>query len=117
MRSISQSISYEVNLFFLFLCLIFFSGSLRIIDFNLIQIEISLIFCCYPVFLILFVSLLAELNRTPFDFSEGESELVSGFNIEYGGTGFRFIFLAEYLRILFSRIFVSYVFVGIKSES
>jgi len=48
-----------------------------------------------------FVSALAETNRTPFDFAEGESELVSGFNVEYGRVGFALIFIAEYARILF----------------
>jgi len=47
------------------------------------------------------ISCVAETNRTPFDFSEGESELVSGFNIEYGAKGFMLIFMAEYARILF----------------
>jgi NADH-ubiquinone oxidoreductase chain 1 len=55
---------------------------------------------------------LAETNRTPFDFAEGESELVSGFNIEYGAGGFALIFLAEYARILFMSILFSLLFLG-----
>lgn len=54
-----------------------------------------------PVGALWFVRCLAETNRTPFDFAEGESELVSGFNIEYGRGGFALIFIAEYARILF----------------
>lgn len=59
-----------------------------------------------------FISRLAETNRTPFDFAEGESELVSGFNIEYGAGGFALIFLAEYARILFIRMLFSLLFLG-----
>jgi NADH-ubiquinone oxidoreductase chain 1 len=55
---------------------------------------------------------LAETNRTPFDFAEGESELVSGFNVEYGRGGFALIFLAEYSRILFIRMLFVVVFLG-----
>jgi len=55
---------------------------------------------------------LAETNRTPFDFAEGESELVSGFNVEYGGGGFALIFLAEYARILFIRLLFCIIFLG-----
>jgi NADH-ubiquinone oxidoreductase chain 1 len=55
---------------------------------------------------------LAETNRTPFDFAEGESELVSGFNVEYRRGGFALIFLAEYSRILFIRILFSLIFLG-----
>jgi NADH-ubiquinone oxidoreductase chain 1 len=58
------------------------------------------------------VRCLAETNRTPFDFAEGESELVSGFNIEYRRGGFALIFLAEYARILFIRILFSLIFLG-----
>ena len=61
---------------------------------------------------IIFISCLAETNRTPFDFAEGESELVSGFNVEYARGGFALIFLAEYSRILFIRILFVIVFLG-----
>merc|ERR1719319_215650 len=58
------------------------------------------------------VLLLAETNRTPFDFAEGESELVSGFNIEYGGLGFALIFMAEYARIIMIRLIFSLIFIS-----
>jgi len=56
------------------------------------------------------VSALAETNRTPFDFAEGESELVSGFNVEYGRAGFALIFIAEYARILFLSVVLRLIF-------
>lgn len=62
--------------------------------------------------LLWFVSCLAETNRTPFDFAEGESELVSGFNTEYSAGGFAIIFMAEYSRILFIRAVCSILFLG-----
>jgi len=65
-----------------------------------------------PVFFIWFVTCVAETNRAPFDFAEGESELVSGFNIEYGSAGFALIFLAEYANILVIRLFTALVFLG-----
>lgn len=61
------------------------------------------LFILPPLAVVWLISCLAETNRTPFDFAEGESELVSGFNIEYGGVGFAIIFMAEYARIIFIR--------------
>jgi len=58
-----------------------------------------------------FVISVAETNRTPFDFAEGESELVSGFNIEYGRVGFALIFIAEYARIYFMSCVITLVFI------
>lgn len=58
------------------------------------------------------VCILAETNRAPFDFVEGESELVSGFNVEYGGVGFSIIFIAEYRMVLFMGVLTSVVFLG-----
>jgi len=63
-----------------------------------------------PLVGMVFVSALAETNRTPFDFAEGESELVSGFNVEYGRVGFALIFMAEYARILFIGTVIRLIF-------
>lgn len=65
-----------------------------------------------PIVVIIFISSVAETNRTPFDFAEGESELVSGFNIEYGSVIFAMIFMAEYARILFIGCLLSSIFVS-----
>uniref|UniRef100_A0AAU8G8G6 NADH-ubiquinone oxidoreductase chain 1 n=1 Tax=Colposcenia aliena TaxID=3101724 RepID=A0AAU8G8G6_9HEMI len=111
-RSIAQSISYEVSFFLMVYCLLFFNSSAEMINFLVIQSYVWIIIFMFPVFIMLFISFLAELNRTPFDFSEGESELVSGFNIEYGGSGFAFLFLSEYLNIIFCGVFLAVVFLG-----
>lgn len=63
------------------------------------------------------MSFLAESNRTPFDFAEGESELVSGFNTEYTGGGFALIFIAEYASILFLRGLFTVIFLGGATDS
>nr|YP_010987689.1 NADH dehydrogenase subunit 1 [Psyllopsis discrepans]WON66121.1 NADH dehydrogenase subunit 1 [Psyllopsis discrepans] len=111
-RSVAQSVSYEVSFFLMILCLLFFSSSLSLLDFTEIQEKVWGLMYTFPIFIMLVVSFLAELNRSPFDFSEGESELVSGFNVEYGGSGFAFIFLAEYLSILFASMFICMMFMG-----
>lgn len=64
----------------------------------------------FPVCLVWFVTCLAETNRAPFDFAEGESEIVSGLNVEYSATPFAFIFIAEYINIIFMSVLTSALF-------
>jgi NADH-ubiquinone oxidoreductase chain 1 len=81
-------------------------------QFLLFSILLVIDFFTFPLSLVWFISCLAETNRTPFDFAEGESELVSGFNIEYGAGGFALIFLAEYASILFMSLLFCVIFWG-----
>lgn len=112
LRAIAQTISYEVALVLILLCVLFLIERFNFLYFDLFQKNCWLFFVFFFISLIWVVSMLAETNRTPFDFAEGESELVSGFNIEYGAGGFALIFLAEYARILFIRMFFCLVFLG-----
>ena len=112
LRSVAQTISYEVRL-----ALILISRILIIIDFNIIillkyQNLIWFLFLIFPLRICWFSSRLAETNRTPFDFAEGERELVSGFNVEYRRGGFALIFLAEYSRILFISLLFVLLYLG-----
>jgi len=111
-RSISQTISYEVSIILIFLIFIFFISRFNFIIFSFIQEIIWHIFLSYIIFLLWLSIILAESNRTPFDFSEGESELVSGFNTEYYGGLFSLIFICEYGIIIFLRIITSILFLG-----
>nr|AML26331.1 NADH dehydrogenase subunit 1 [Hydrophilidae sp. BMNH 1274336] len=112
MRSVAQTISYEVSLALIFLSFLFLTMSLSLSSFYINQYYLWFLFLCLPLSMILFVSLLAETNRTPFDFAEGESELVSGFNVEYSSGGFALIFMAEYASILFMSMICCMVFLG-----
>lgn len=91
---------------------LFLVGSFRFIEIREQQSTIWLRFIMLPVSFVWFVTCVAETNRAPFDFAEGESELVSGFNIEYGSAGFALIFLAEYANILIMRLFSAILFFG-----
>lgn len=112
LRAVAQTISYEVRLALIILSIIFLIGNYNFIYFNIYQNYLWFLFLCFPLALVWFASSLAETNRTPFDFAEGESELVSGFNVEYRRGGFALIFLAEYARILFISILFAVVFLG-----
>nr|AMN09015.1 NADH dehydrogenase subunit 1 [Cylindrotoma sp. ZK-2016] len=112
LRAVAQTISYEVSLALILLSFIFLIGNYNLLSFELYQSYIWFIFISFPLFLVWFASSLAETNRTPFDFAEGESELVSGFNVEYSSGGFALIFLAEYASILFMSMLMVIMFLG-----
>nr|YP_009441707.1 NADH dehydrogenase subunit 1 [Hydrochus carinatus]AOY39239.1 NADH dehydrogenase subunit 1 [Hydrochus carinatus] len=112
MRAVAQTISYEVSLSLILLSFLFMVLSLNLLEFMKFQKFIWFIFLMFPLCLMWFVSSLAETNRTPFDFAEGESELVSGFNVEYSSGGFALIFLAEYSNILFMSMLCCMLFLG-----
>lgn len=112
LRAVAQTISYEVSLALILLSFVFLIGSYNILDFYLYQKNLWFLIISFPLAIVWFTSCLAETNRTPFDFAEGESELVSGFNVEYRRGGFALIFLAEYARILFIRILFVVIFIG-----
>lgn len=112
LRSVAQTISYEVRLVLILMCFIFLILRFDIADFMKFQENVWFLFINFPICLIWVVSRLAETNRTPFDFAEGESELVSGFNVEYSSGGFAIIFLAEYSNILFIRMICRLIFLG-----
>nr|YP_009512554.1 NADH dehydrogenase subunit 1 [Sicyonia japonica]AXJ93108.1 NADH dehydrogenase subunit 1 [Sicyonia parajaponica] len=112
LRAVAQTISYEVSLALILLSFIFLVGGFNLELFSLYQRDLWLLWFTFPLALVWFGSCLAETNRTPFDFAEGESELVSGFNTEYSSGGFALIFMAEYASILFMSMLFSLIFLG-----
>nr|QXJ42355.1 NADH dehydrogenase subunit 1 [Sepioloidea lineolata] len=111
-RAVAQSISYEVSMSLILLSCLIFVGSMNINNLMKYQMFIWVIFVNFFMMVMWFVSCVAETHRAPFDFAEGESELVSGFNIEYGGVGFAVLFMAEYSNILFMSVLVVSLFFG-----
>nr|YP_009667288.1 NADH dehydrogenase subunit 1 [Hydatophylax nigrovittatus]APQ47889.1 NADH dehydrogenase subunit 1 [Hydatophylax nigrovittatus] len=112
LRGMAQTISYEVSLAIILLSLLILVGGFDLMQFVVYQEFVWFFIFIFPLGLIMFASMLAELNRAPFDFIEGESELVSGFNIEYGAGGFALIFLAEYSSIIFMSMLFVVLFLG-----
>nr|QNV12133.1 NADH dehydrogenase subunit 1 [Araneus diadematus] len=99
-RSVAQMISYEVSFFLIILFISILSNSFNFKQMMDSQMMLWFFFGNLLLFYMWFTSCLAEVNRSPFDFAEGESELVSGFNVEYMGGWFALIFLAEYSNML-----------------
>nr|YP_010352864.1 NADH dehydrogenase subunit 1 [Tropostreptus sigmatospinus]UOF70178.1 NADH dehydrogenase subunit 1 [Tropostreptus sigmatospinus] len=112
LRGVAQTISYEVSIALILLGVVIMSLSYDLTIIMSHQHLVWFVLLLLPLFYIWFISGLAELNRTPFDFAEGESELVSGFNVEYSGGGFALLFMAEYGGILFISLLTGILFFG-----
>nr|YP_009227772.1 NADH dehydrogenase subunit 1 [Ictalurus cf. pricei USON-01115-1]AHZ57945.1 NADH dehydrogenase subunit 1 [Ictalurus cf. pricei USON-01115-1] len=112
LRAVAQTISYEVSLGLILLSIIIFTGGFTLQMFNMTQEAIWLLIPAWPLAAMWYISTLAETNRAPFDFTEGESELVSGFNVEYAGGPFALFFLAEYANILLMNTLSAILFLG-----
>lgn len=112
-RAVAQMISYEVSLTLILMGIILISGSLNLSSIFFIQSFIGWLFIpIWPFASLYIISMLAETNRAPFDLSEGESELVSGYNVEYSSMSFALFFLAEYSHIIFSSFIFCIIFWG-----
>ena len=115
MRSAAQIIAYEIAMGFALVGVLMLSGSLNLQ--TIIMQQSGSIFSWYwiplfPLFLIYFIAGVAETNRAPFDVSEGESEIVAGFHVEYSGMAFAMFFLAEYMNLILISILTSIMFFG-----
>lgn len=112
-RGVAQTISYEVSFSLIVLPLIFFTGGWGFGSFFTLQLNgIWLIFVCFPLFIMWYIRTLAETKRSPFDLTEGESELVSGYNVEYSGAPFALFFIGEYAKIILMKVISSILFFG-----
>jgi NADH-quinone oxidoreductase subunit H len=112
LRSAAQMISYEVAMGFSIITIFLCAGSLNISSIVFAQESVWYIFPLFPMFLVFFISALAETNRHPFDLPEAEAELVSGYNVEYSAMTFALFFLGEYASILLMCIMISLLFLG-----
>nr|YP_006575882.1 NADH dehydrogenase subunit 1 [Champsocephalus gunnari]YP_010372431.1 NADH dehydrogenase subunit 1 [Champsocephalus esox]ADW15933.1 NADH dehydrogenase subunit 1 [Champsocephalus gunnari]UPA56268.1 NADH dehydrogenase subunit 1 [Champsocephalus esox] len=112
LRAVAQTISYEVSLGLILLSIIIFAGGFTLHTFNVTQECVWLVLPAWPLAAMWYISTLAETNRAPFDLTEGESELVSGFNVEYAGGPFALFFLAEYSNILLMNTLSTILFLG-----
>jgi NADH-quinone oxidoreductase subunit H len=111
-RSAAQMISYEVSIGFIVVTVVICAGSFNLSEIVLAQKKIWFLVPLLPMFLMFFVSALAETNRHPFDLPEAEAELVSGYNVEYSAMGFALFFLGEYANMLLMSILTSILFLG-----
>ena len=116
-RSIAQVLSYELPITFVILSIVVLASSMNLTGITLAQTSKFglfgwFVFPCVLGFLILFTSILAELNRCPFDLPEAESELICGYNTEYSGMRFAMFYLSEYSMMFANAIFISVLFLG-----
>lgn len=112
LRSAAQMISYEVSIGFIIVNICVCAGSFNVSAIVLAQRNIWFIVPLFPMFILFYVSMLAETNRHPFDLPEAEAELVSGYNVEYSAMTFALFFLGEYANMLLMSTFSSLLFLG-----
>nr|UGB89526.1 NADH dehydrogenase subunit 1 [Ursus arctos] len=112
LRAVAQTISYEVTLAIILLSVLLMNGLFTLSTLITTQEHLWLIFPTWPLAMMWFISTLAETNRAPFDLAEGESELVSGFNVEYAAGPFALFFLAEYTNIIMMNALTTILFFG-----
>jgi NADH:ubiquinone oxidoreductase subunit H len=112
LRSTAQMISYEISFSLIILCVVYTASSINIMEIANSQSIIRFIYPLLPIFILAFISALAETNRAPFDLPEAESELVAGFMTEHSAISFTFLFLAEYTNIITISTLISLFFFG-----
>ena len=112
MRSAAQMVSYEVSMGFVIVTVLVCVGSLNLTD--IVRAQTTVWFCVplFPMFIIFFISALAETNRSPFDLPEGESEIVAGFFVEYSSMSFALFFLGEYANMILMSAMTTILFLG-----
>lgn len=112
LRAVAQTISYEVTIAIILLSVLLINGSFSLQSLVTTQEPLWLLVTSWPLAIIWYISTLAETNRAPFDLTEGESELVSGFNVEYAAGPFAFFFIAEYINIIIINALSTIVFIS-----
>merc|ERR1712038_1675757 len=112
LRSAAQMISYEVSIGFIVVTVALCAGSFNLSKIVLAQVNVWYVVPLFPMFVLFYISMLAETNRHPFDLPEAEAELVSGYNVEYSAMTFALFFLGEYANMLLMSTFSSLLFLG-----
>ena len=112
LRSAAQMVSYEVSMGFVLVSVLLCVGSLNLNDIVLAQHYLWFCIPLFPMFVVFFISALAETNRAPFDIPEGESEIVAGFFVEYSSMAFGLFFLGEYANMILMSTMISILFLG-----
>jgi NADH-quinone oxidoreductase subunit H len=112
LRSAAQMVSYEVSIGLVIINVLLLAGSLNLSDIVRAQADMWFAVPLFPMFIVFFISGLAETNRAPFDLPEGESELVGGFNVEYSSMSFALFFLGEYANMILMSAMTVILFMG-----
>lgn len=112
LRSAAQMVSYEISIGFIVLTTVLCTGSFHLSSIVLAQAKSYFIIPLFPMFILFYISMLAETNRHPFDLPEAEAELVSGYNVEYSAMTFALFFLGEYSNMLLMSSFAAILFLG-----